>query len=190
MLDGYAAADRLGELARAPDTAAAYPDTGLSGALRLVARLLKAGFGTRVYYTKHTNNGYDTHYAQLVPHAHLLAELAGALRAFLDDLKAARLDERVAVLVFSEFGRPVQENASLGTDHGTAAPVFVAGGRVRGGLVGAAPSLLDLQIGDLKAIFDFRQVYATILDEWLGLPSRVVLGGAFERLPLFRDVAP
>ena len=186
MLDGYAAADRLGELARAKDTAAAYPDNGLSGALRLVARLVKAGFGTRVYYTKHTNNGYDTHHAQLVPHAYLLAELAGALRAFLDDLKAARLEERVAVLIFSEFGRPVQENASLGTDHGTAAPVFLAGGRVRGGLVGATPSLLDLENGDLKAAFDFRRVYATILNEWLRLPSRTVLGGAFEQLPLFR----
>jgi uncharacterized protein (DUF1501 family) len=186
MLDGYAAADRLGEVARAKDSAAAYPAGELAGALRLVARLMKAGFGTRVYYTKHTNNGYDTHSAQLVPHAHLLGELAGALRAFLDDLKAARLEERVAVLVFSEFGRPVQENASLGTDHGTAAPVFLAGGRVRGGLVGATPSLLDLQGGDLKAAFDFRRVYATILEEWLGLPSRTVLGGTFERLPLFR----
>jgi uncharacterized protein (DUF1501 family) len=90
------------------------------------------------------------------------------------------------VLVFSEFGRPVKENASLGTDHGTAAPVFVAGGRVRGGLVGATPSLLDLQDGDLTTNFDFRQIYATILDQWLGLPSRAVLGGAYERLPLFR----
>jgi uncharacterized protein (DUF1501 family) len=147
---------------------------------------MKAGFATRVYYTKHTNNGYDTHYAQLVPHAYLFAELAAALRAFLDDLKAARLEERVAVLIFSEFGRPVQENASLGTDHGTAAPVFLAGGRVRGGLVGATPSLLDLENGDLKTNFDFRRIYATILDEWLALPSRVVLGGDYERLPLFR----
>jgi uncharacterized protein (DUF1501 family) len=186
ILDGYAAADRLGELARARDSGAAYPASELSGALRLVSRLIKAGFGTRVYYTRHTNNGYDTHHAQLAPHAHLLAELAGAMRAFLDDLKAARLDERVAVLVFSEFGRPVQENASLGTDHGTAAPVFLAGGRVRGGLVGATPNLLDLENGDLKANLDFRRIYATLLDEWLGLPSRSVLGGAFERLPLFR----
>jgi uncharacterized protein (DUF1501 family) len=187
MLDGYAAADRLGELARNKDTGATYPASGLSGALRLVARLIKSGFGTRVYCTRHTNNGYDTHHAQLVPHAYLLAELGGALRAFLDDLKAARLEERVAVLVFSEFGRRVQENASLGTDHGTAAPVFLAGGRVRGGLVGATPRLLDLQDGDLKTTCDFRRVYATILDEWLGIPSRVVLGGDFKRLALFRE---
>jgi uncharacterized protein (DUF1501 family) len=112
--------------------------------------------------------------------------LAGALRAFLDDLKAARLEERVAVLVFSEFGRRVQENASHGTDHGTAAPVFVAGGQVRGGLIGATPSLLDLVDGDLKPSIDFRRVYATLLEDWLGLSSRAVLGGAFERLPLFR----
>jgi uncharacterized protein (DUF1501 family) len=186
MLDGYTAADRLHELVRTKDTGADYPASGLSNALRLVARLIKAGFGTRVYCTRHTTNGYDTHHAQLVPHAYLLGELGGALRAFLDDLKAARLEERVAVLVFSEFGRPVRENASLGTDHGTTAPVFLASGRVRGGLVGTTPSLLDLQDGDLKTVFDFRRVYATILDEWLGLPSRTVLRGTHERLPLFR----
>jgi uncharacterized protein (DUF1501 family) len=186
LLDGYAAADRLGELVRAKDNAAGYPDGELSGALRLVARLIKAGAGTRVYCTRHTTNGYDTHHAQLVPHASLLAELGGALRAFLDDLKTSRLEERVVVLAFSEFGRTVRENASLGTDHGAAGPVLLAGGRVRGGLVGATPRLLDLEGGDLKANFDFRRVYSTLLDEWLGLPSRAVLGGTFERLPLFR----
>jgi uncharacterized protein (DUF1501 family) len=111
---------------------AAYPDSALAEALRLVARLIKGRFGTRVYYTRHTNNGYDTHHAQLAPHAALLAEQGGALRAFLDDLRAARQEERVAVLVFSEFGRRVQENGSHGTDHGTAAPVFVAGAGARG----------------------------------------------------------
>jgi len=186
LLDAYTASDRLKELARPGDAGTAYPATGLADALQLVARLIKGGFGTRVYYTKHTNNGYDTHYAQLAPHAALLGELAGAVRAFLDDLRAARQEERVAVLVFSEFGRRVQENGSHGTDHGTAAPVFVAGGRVRGGLVGDTPTLLDLVDGDLKASIDFRRVYATLLEDWLGLSAQAVLGGAFERLPLFR----
>jgi uncharacterized protein (DUF1501 family) len=186
LLDAYTASDRLQELGGAGGAGPAYPAGGLAEALRLVARLIKARFGTRVYYTKHTNNGYDTHYAQLAPHAALLGELGGALRAFLDDLRAARHEERVAVLVFSEFGRRVAENGSLGTDHGTAAPVFVAGGRVRGGLVGTTPSLTDLVDGDLRPSLDFRRVYATLLEDWLGLPARAVLGGAFERLPLFR----
>ena len=151
-----------------------------------MARLLKAGFGARVYYTLHT--GYDTHAAQLGTHQRLLAELAGAVKAFLDDLVAARLGDRVAVLMFSEFGRTVAENGSGGTDHGTSGPVLLAGPRVRAGLVGSTPSLLDLdpKHGDLRTSLDFRRVYATVLEDWLGMPARAALGGAFERLPLFR----
>jgi uncharacterized protein (DUF1501 family) len=93
----------------------------------------------------------------------------------------------VAVLLFSEFGRTVAENGSAGTDHGTSGPVFLAGPKVRGGLVGATPSLLDLdpKFGDLRTTIDFRRIYATILDDWLGLRSKQALGGAFESLPLF-----
>jgi uncharacterized protein (DUF1501 family) len=108
------------------------------------------------------------------------------LRAFLDDLKAAKLADRVLVLCFSEFGRRVQENDSQGTDHGTAGPVFLAGPSVKAGLVGEAPKLLDLQDGDLKMTTDFRRVYATVITDWLGLPSKPVLGANFDRLPLFR----
>jgi uncharacterized protein (DUF1501 family) len=185
MLDAYAMADRLKEAARVQDTGAAYPGSGLSNQLRLVARLLKAGFRTRVFYT--TQAGYDTHYSQLPQHANLLGELGGALRAFLDDLKNARLDERVVVLVFSEFGRRVQENGSAGTDHGTAGPVLLAGPCVKAGLVGSTPSLLDLQEGDLKMGIDFRQVYAPVLEDWLDLPARTALGGDFPRLSLLRS---
>jgi uncharacterized protein (DUF1501 family) len=189
MLDAYTASDRLKEAARAKDGGASYPATGLASRLRLIARLLKAGFGTRVYYTLQVGRGiadYDTHYAQLPAHASLLEELGGALRAFLDDLAAAKLAERVAVLTFSEFGRRVAENGSAGTDHGTAGPVFLAGPRVKPGLVGATPSLLDLQDGDLKMGIDFRRVYATVLEDWLGLPARTALNGTFERLALFQ----
>jgi Protein of unknown function (DUF1501) len=110
-----------------------------------------------------------------------------ALKAFLDDLAAAGLADRVAVLLFSEFGRTVAENGSAGTDHGTSGPVFLAGPNVRGGLVGATPSLLDLdpKFGDLRTTIDFRRIYAPILDDWLGLRSEQALGGAFESLPLF-----
>jgi uncharacterized protein (DUF1501 family) len=90
------------------------------------------------------------------------------------------------VLAFSEFGRRFADNGSQGTDHGTAGPVFIAGAPVLGGLVGASPSLTHLKEGDLKTGIDFRAVYATVLEDWLGLPSRAVLGGAFKTLPLFR----
>jgi uncharacterized protein (DUF1501 family) len=186
MLDAYASADRLAEVAGGKDGEARYPQSGLASRLRLVARLLKAGLGPRVFYT--LQPGYDTHSAQLFAHSNLLFELSGAVKAFLDDLTAAKLADRVAVLLFSEFGRTVKENGSAGTDHGTAGPVFLAGAPVRGGLVGATPSLLDLdpKHGDLRRSLDFRQVYAAILEDWLGLPAQEALGGTYERLPLFR----
>jgi uncharacterized protein (DUF1501 family) len=183
LLDAYATADRLGKVAHSEDRGASYPATGLGGDLRLVAGLLKAGFGTRVYYVE--QEGYDTHATQLATHDRLLGDLGGAIRAFLDDLKAAGLAERVAVLCFSEFGRRAAENGSYGTDHGTAGPVFVAGGRVKSGLVGETPLLGDLQGGDLKMGIDFRRVYATVLQDWLGLPARTVVEGDFEPLALF-----
>jgi uncharacterized protein (DUF1501 family) len=182
-LDAYATSERMAEVLRADDKGASYPATGLAGRLRVIARLIKGGGGTRVFYT--SQGSYDTHYVQLQFHANLLSELSGALKAFLDDLAAAKLAERVAVLCFSEFGRRVQENGSQGTDHGTAGPVLLAGPGVKAGLVGEAPKLLDLQDGDLKMTTDFRRVYASVLEDWLGLPGKPALGGDFEKLPLF-----
>ncbi|HZY84854.1 MAG TPA: DUF1501 domain-containing protein, partial [Gemmataceae bacterium] len=146
---------------------------------------LKTGVGARVYYT--AQGSYDTHSAQLGAHSNLLFELASGVRAFLDDLTAARLADRVAVLCFSEFGRRVQENGSSGTDHGTSGPVFLAGTGVKGGLVGQTPSMTDLEAGDLKMGLDFRRVYAAVLEDWLGLPAKAALSGTFDRLPLFRS---
>jgi uncharacterized protein (DUF1501 family) len=185
MLDAYATADRLQQVARGSDDAR-YPQSGLASRLRLIARLLKIGLDTRVFYT--LQSGYDTHSAQLFTHSNLLFDLSGALQAFLDDLATAKLADRVVVLLFSEFGRTVSENGSGGTDHGTAGPVFLAGPGVKGGLVGAVPSLLDLdpQFGDLRRSLDFRQIYATVLQNWLGMQANEALGGTFERLPLFR----
>ena len=161
-----------------------YPETGLARKLALVAQLLKGGFAARVYYT--SQSGYDTHAGQAPMHASLLSELSGALLAFLDDLRRAKLADRVSVLCFSEFGRRVAENGSGGTDHGTAAPVILAGPAVKSGLVGATPSLSDLEDGDIKMAIDFRRVYASVLEAWLGVPSRAALGGTFEPLSLFR----
>jgi uncharacterized protein (DUF1501 family) len=183
-LDAYATSERMAEVVRARDAGARYPATALAQRLRIIARLLKGGVGTRVFYT--SQKTYDTHYAQLPTHAELLGELSGALRAFLDDLAEARLAERVSVLCFSEFGRRVRENGSAGTDHGTAGPVFLAGPCVKAGLVGETPRLLDLQDGDLKRTVDFRRVYTSVLEDWLGLPAKPALGAEFGKLSLFR----
>ncbi len=161
-----------------------YPETELGEKLALVAQLLKGGLMARVFYAGQAS--YDTHAGQAPAHARLLSELAGGLLAFLDDLAAAKLADRVAVLCFSEFGRRVAENGSGGTDHGTAGPVFLAGPGVKAGLIGTTPSLLDLQDGDLKMAIDFRRVYAAALESWLGIPAKSALGGDFDPVPLFR----
>jgi uncharacterized protein (DUF1501 family) len=187
-LDAYTLADRMTEVLKAPAAAGGtFPSSDLADHLHLIARLIKASVGTRIYYTR--QSGYDTHAGQIGTHAGLLRELSDALQAFLDDLKTAKVAERVVVLTFSEFGRTVKENASAGTDHGTSGPVFLAGPGVKPGLAGATPRLLDLdpKHGDLKTLVDFRQVYATVLQDWLSLPTNKALAGDFERLPLFRS---
>lgn len=181
-LDAYTTADRVAGAVRSGDRSASYPETPLAQHLRLVSAMLKADFRTRVFYT--VQAGYDTHAGQLPAHSRLLETLSAALLAFLDDLAAAKLADRVLVLCFSEFGRRVAENSSAGTDHGTAGPVLLAGPGVRAGVVGRVPSLMDLEEGDLKQTTDFRQVYATVLERWLGLASNEALGGKFETLPL------
>jgi uncharacterized protein (DUF1501 family) len=116
-----------------------------------------------------------------MPQARLFCGTA-SVTAFVDDLKQAKLDQKVVVLAFSEFGRRVQENESQGTNHGTAGPVFVAGTHVKGGLYGDVPNLSDLEQGDLKVKLDFRQVYSTLLDKWLKVPSEQVLQRKYDSL--------
>ena len=127
----------------------------------MLARLIAGGLTTRVYYLSH--GGFDTHSGQAGTHQRLLGELANAVTAFCHDLRNKGLLDRVALMTFSEFGRRVAENASKGTDHGTAAPLLVMGGAVRPGLYGRQPSLEQLDAGDLVFNVDFRSVYATIL---------------------------
>jgi uncharacterized protein (DUF1501 family) len=184
QLDAYAASRRVAELTgRRADVDARYPDSALAGRLRTIARLLKADLGARVFYT--VQSGYDTHAGQANTHFSLLSELGGAIKAFLDDLNAAKLADRVVVMGFSEFGRRVAENSSAGTDHGTAGLVFLAGPGVKPGVHGKVPSLTDLVDGDPRITTDFRRIYASVLEQWLALPSRPALGAAFEPLPLF-----
>ena len=183
-LDAYTTADSVAEMIRAGGREDGGSGTDLRGRLSLIARLMKSGARARVYYTQH--GGYDTHAGQLRTHASLLFELSEALRRFQENLDASGLADRVLVLCFSEFGRRVHENASGGTDHGTAGPVFLVGKHVRAGLVGETPSLLDLQDGDLKVAVDFRRIYSAVLQDWLALPAAGALGGRFDPLPVIR----
>jgi uncharacterized protein (DUF1501 family) len=148
--------------------------------LQLISSLISAQAGTRLFYLQY--GGFDTHAQQAQMHAGLFGELAQGIWAFHEDLKAKGLLDKVTLMVFSEFGRRVAENSSQGTDHGAAAPMFVMGGKVKGGLHGKQPSLTDLDDGDLKYTTDFRRVYATLLDKWLNADSAKVLGETFEHV--------
>ena len=151
-------------------TSVKYPETQLAGKLKQVAQLIDAGLGNRVYYV--TLDGFDTHSDQAEAHRGLLQQLGDALAAFTEDLQVHGHLDRVASLVFSEFGRRVKENSSRGTDHGAAAPAFVIGSKVQAGLIGKHPKLDDLDDGDLKFHTDFRAVYAGLLADWLRWPAQ------------------
>lgn len=157
-----------------------YPGTGLGQRLKLVAQMIAAEMPTRIYYV--TLDGFDTHAQQLPGHAALLRELSEAVQAFVGDLEEQGTGQRVLVATLSEFGRRVAENGSLGTDHGAASVLFTVTPSGSGGLYGRAPSLTDLDDGDPRFTVDFRQVYATLLDRWLEIPSAGVLGAEFETL--------
>lgn len=152
----------------------------LPGKLGLIGRLIQKGLGTRIYYVQH--GGFDTHSGQAKDHDRLLGELSDSVGTFFNSLGEA--GDRVALMTYSEFGRRVRENGSRGTDHGSGSCMFVAGNKVAGGLVGKHPSLADLTDGDLKYHTDFRRVYASLLDDWLGVESRGVLRDAYDKLPI------
>jgi len=163
-----------------------YGITGLD--LPKVAALIAAGMPTRLYYTSYRNNAFDTHVFQGDTHKRLLTYASDAVSAFLTDLERIGRADDVAVMIFSEFGRRVPENVNLGTDHGAANLMFVAGKKVRGGQYGAIPSLTKLDAGDnLLYTTDFRRVYATMIDGWLGLhDTRALLNGDFETFRMFQ----
>ena len=167
---------------RAKQPGAVYADAPAARGLQTIATMIAGGLGARVYH--HEISGFDTHAHQLVSHARLWSEVSDGVRSFFDDLSSRGMAERVVVLGFSEFGRRLEENNSEGTDHGSAAPVFLWGPRVRGGLHGQPPSLAQLEEGDLKFTVDLRSVYATILDNWLGSDHRSILGGSFAKQAL------
>ena len=183
LAESFDAARRFSKTNKASTSGkSGYPDNALGKKLSLVSRMIQLGGTTRVYYV--SQSGYDTHSAQEFTHQSLLAAFSRSLKAFLDDLKNAGLEDRVSVLAFSEFGRRLKENGSAGTDHGTAGPVIIAGGSLRGGMVGQAPSLTDTEDGDFKISIDFRTVYSTILQDWLHVPSNAVWNRT-DTLPIY-----
>src|SRR6266513_562318 len=162
-----------------------YGITGLD--LPKVAALIAAGMPTRLYYTSYRNNAFDTHVFQGDLHQRLLTYTADAVSAFMQDLERIGRANDVTLMIFSEFGRRVPENTSLGTDHGAANLMFVVGKQVKGGHYGKIPSLTTLDAGDnLVYTTDFRRVYATMIDGWLGYKNtRELLGGSFEPFDMF-----
>ena len=170
---------RISEVLSDYQPAKPYPDSGLARRLKSVAQLIAADLGARVYFV--SLDGFDTHAEQAGAHENLMAELSGALAAFCADLRGHGLGERVLTATFSEFGRRVKENGSLGTDHGAAGPMFLVGQGAKGGVHGKNPSLSDLDQGDLKHHTDFRSVYTTLLEDWLGWEAQAAEGGKFTK---------
>ena len=158
--------------------AVTYPKGPFADGLKVLAEAIVQNLGLRVGYV--TLGGFDTHANQSATHAALMTTLSNGLAAFYQDLAAHGKADNVVVMTWSEFGRRVEENGSLGTDHGTAAPMFILGNPVNRGIFGEPPSLSSLdQNGNLKYTIDFRSVYATVLDRWMGASSKDVLGADY-----------
>lgn len=180
MMDALVTEKKFQKVLASYQTKTAYPGTPFAGSLRNVAALIAAGTATRVYYV--SLGGFDTHNNQLNTHANLLKTLSEGLAAFQSDLEAKKLDGQVLTMTFSEFGRRPSENESRGTDHGTAAPLFVLGSKLKPGLHGTAPKLDVARNQDLTYSTDFRAVYSTVLDQWLGCKSSAILGQNYKPL--------
>jgi len=180
--DALEGADRLKEAPAKYSSDVEYADNSIAKSLRDVVRVHTAGLGTRIFYTSH--GGYDTHSNGMPTHPKLLTELSGAIMDFFQDLKGQDASEEVVMLVFTEFGRLMQDNGS-GTDHGSGGGAFIIGDRVKGGLYAEYPSLDPSQWEngeDLKHTIDFRGIYATLLEQWMGVEAGPIVGGAFEQV--------
>ena len=183
--DVLAGADVLAEVPGQYTSTVEWGTNPIASALRDVARVHSAGLGTRVFYTQHA--GYDYHSHQPGTHDRLLGELCGALSDFLTDLRNHDASENVAVLVFTEFGRRIRDNGS-GTDHGSGGGAYILGDRVQGGLYAEYPSVKPkdwLNGEDLKHTIDFRGIYGTMLEQWMGVEASPIVGGDFEQIRPF-----
>jgi len=173
---------------------ATYQNNDLSNKLKVVAQLIDGGLKTKVYLVAIEKNSFDTHINQggiTGDHANLLEQVSTSIKSFMEDIAASGNADRVVGFTFSEFGRRVRENGSTGTDHGSAAPMFVFGKKVLGGkIIGSDPNLVNLdQVGDIKMQYDYRQVYGAVLGQWFGSTDTeiqsLLFNKSFEQLPLF-----
>jgi uncharacterized protein (DUF1501 family) len=178
--DALSTSTQLQQATSAYKPAVEYPKNPFGSGLQLMAEVIGSQQGLRVGHV--TLGGFDTHSRQTETHDTLMDTLATGLTAFMQDLEAHGKADNVLVMTWSEFGRRVQENASDGTDHGTAAPLFVFGKGLKGGIYGDPPSLTNLDNGNLRFTTDFRSVYATVMEKWLGAASNDVLGQQFPTL--------
>ena len=163
-----------------------YADNPIAKSLRDVARIHIADLGTRIFYTQH--GGYDTHANEGPVHPRLISEVSGAISDFFQDLRAHNVSENVVMLVFTEFGRRIRDNGS-GTDHGAGGGSFLIGDMVKGGLYAEYPSLDPDKhdTGDMAFTYDFRGLYTTLLDEILKVEAQPIVGGTYEKIPVFHS---
>lgn len=181
MAETLSSADYIFKQSRLHPTGATYPDTDLAKGLKTIASLIFSEINTKVYYI--SIGSFDTHVGQDAQQTKLFTQMNDAVKAFTDDLKANGRMNDVLLFTFSEFGRRVAQNASNGTDHGTANNMFlISGGLKRKGILNAMPDLSDLNEGDLKYKVDFKNVYATVLKNWLNADADLILGGHYDLL--------
>ena len=182
-LDSLKAADILKVAPERYSSSIEYPDTTIARKLRGIAQIHQADLGTRILYCDH--GSFDSHSNQVGMHDKLWADVSNAVESFFDDLREHDAGDNVIMLLFTEFGRRVHDNGS-GTDHGAAGAAFVIGDRVKGGQYNEYPSMRpeDLEQGDLVPNYDFRGLYSTILEDWMGLDANPLVGGSFEKVAL------
>jgi uncharacterized protein (DUF1501 family) len=181
MAETLSSADYIYQQSRLRPTTNAYPKSELGNSLKTIASLIMSDINTKVYYV--SLGSFDTHVNQPAQQQRLFTEMNDAVSSFVKDLKAHNRFDDVMLFSFSEFGRRVAQNASNGTDHGTANNMFlVSGGLKQKGLINELPNLADLNEGDLKYNVDFKQVYATILDKWLGVDDKQILGAKYDKM--------
>lgn len=183
MIETYSSADYIQKTSKVYNVTATYPTTGLGNQLKNVSKFINSGLQTRVYYV--SLSGFDTHVGQQNQQGRQLKIYGDAVAAFVKDLKqTGKLDDTL-IMTFSEFGRRVEQNASNGTDHGTANNVLIFGGKLKKpGIFNDAPDLVQLDNGDLKYQIDFRDIYATLLDKWLDVNNTQILNKNFAGLGL------
>ena len=183
-LDTLEGADILKEAPLMYSSKVEYPDTPIAKKLKGIAQVHMANFGSRIFYVDH--GSFDSHSNQLGMADKLWKDVSEGLGAFLDDLREHNVSDNVAVMMFTEFGRRTRDNGS-GTDHGAAGAAFMFGDSIKGGQYSEFPSLEEkhLELGDVVPSYDYRGLYSSILEDWMALDAKPIVGGTYEKLPIF-----